>query len=156
MHGDLAQPAAAGYHDGKDCASVRNYPPSGGGGEKEGRQTESAAISDDERKNRGGTRTVPHGRAGSRFPSAINASAKAAKIKRKRELKKCRATRKPSSLGRTAARAGILAPSPTSESLTPSRRKPQAPTHRKIFPTQRAAKALLRLQNFLLFFLQHR
>ena len=50
MHRDLAQTAAAGYHDGKSSASVRNYPPSGGGGEKEGRQTESAAISDDERK----------------------------------------------------------------------------------------------------------
>ncbi|OLA45177.1 MAG: hypothetical protein BHW36_00295 [Firmicutes bacterium CAG:24053_14] len=92
MHGDLAQPAAAGYHDGKNRASVRNYPPSGGGGEKEGRQTESAAISDDERKKPRGTRTVPHGRAGSLFPPAINASAKAAKIKRKRELKKWRAT----------------------------------------------------------------
>ena len=156
MRGDLAQPAAAGYHDGKDCASVRNYPPSGGGGEKEGRQTESAAISDDERKNRGGTRTVPHGRAGSLFPPAISASAKAAKIKRKRALKKWRATPvNHPALGarlRAPARAGILAPSPTSESLTPSRRKPQAPTHRKIFSTQRAAKALLRLQNFLLFF----
>ena len=56
MHGDLAQPAAAGYHDGKNRASVRNYPPSGGGGEKEGRQTESAAISDDERYAHGTTR----------------------------------------------------------------------------------------------------
>ena len=50
MRGDLAQPAAADYHDGKNRASVRNYPTSGRGEEKEGRQTESAAISDDERK----------------------------------------------------------------------------------------------------------
>lgn len=42
--------------------------------------------------------------------------------------------RKPSSLGRTAARAGILAPSPTSESLTPSRRKPQALTQENFSP----------------------
>ena len=60
MHGDLAQPAAAGYHDGKNRASVRNYPPSGGGGEKEGRQTESAAISDDERKKNEGVRARYH------------------------------------------------------------------------------------------------
>ena len=158
MRGDLAQSAAAGYHDGKSRASAS--PPSGRGGEKEGGQTESAAISDDERKSRGGTRAVPHGRAGSRFPPAINASAKAAKIKRKRELKKWRATlvNRPA-LGarlRAPARTGILAPSPASESLTPSRRKPQAPTHRKIFPTRRAAKALLRLQNFLLLFPQRR
>ena len=157
MRGDLAQSAAAGYHDGKSRASVRDYPPlRQRGRERRQANRERRHFRRRAKKSRGGTRTVPHGRAGSRFPPAINASAKAAKIKRKRELKKCRATRKPSSLGRTAARAGILAPSPTSESLTPSRRKPQAPTHRKIFPTQRAAKALLRLQNFLLFFLQHR
>lgn len=54
MRGDLAQSAAAGYHDGKSRASAS--PPSGRGGEKEGGQTESAAISDDERKSRGGTR----------------------------------------------------------------------------------------------------
>ena len=108
------QSAAAGYHDGKSRASAS--PPSGRGGEKEGGQTESAAISDDERKSRGGTCAVPHGRAGSRFPSAINASAKAAKIKRKKELKKWRATlvNRPALGARLCApaRAGILAPSP--------------------------------------------
>lgn len=108
------QSAAAGYHDGKSRASAS--PPSGRGGEKEGGQTESAAISDDERKSRGGTCAVPHGRAGSRFPPAINASAKAAKIKRKKELKKWRATlvNRPALGARLCApaRAGILAPSP--------------------------------------------
>lgn len=150
MRGDLAQSAAAGYHDGKSRASAS--PPSGRGGEKEGGQTESAAISDDERKSRGGTRAVPHGCAGSRFPPAINASAKAAKIKRKRELKKWRATlvNRPA-LGarlRAPARAGILAPSPASESLTPSRRKPQAPTHRKIFPHAASCKGAFAAAKF--------
>ena len=115
MHGDLAQPAAAGYHDGKSRASAS--PPLRQRGErKKAVKPRAPPFPTTSEKSREGTRTLPHGRAGSRFPPAINASAKAAKIKRKRALKKWRATPvNHPALGarlRAPARAGILAPSP--------------------------------------------